>query len=909
MRVPICIFILIVACTFSIIPSSATVWQVFNDSTLSSAISEAQENDVIYLNSGVYNNSFSITKKGISLIGASSSNVIFDLCGSNLVLKGENCTLKGVTIINSSKGIEVKASGCEISKCVLEGLTYSTGVYIKEDNTIFSNNIVSNCTGTYFAVYGLGDECTYSGNTFINNSCAGLSLYVNSDNNVVYNNIFCKNKYGIYIWSAGNGNEIYLNDFIDNDDNIISTNPPSIQWHSSELVSYHYNDKSYSSYLGNYWSDHSSSDVNGDGILESPYTVSNGAGTDSYPLASNFETYIDVSSDPADLIVDSLALSSLVANQPNRIQINVSNIGDTNAESFKVVLYCDTDSLGEEVIPSLDAGCSEQVSFTLIPSAGIITLKAVVDIEDNVVESLESNNEMSETIVSESIEIDDNWFQFHKDAEHTGYYPGEAPDDSTLLWVSDDINAVGSSSLVIAESTVFVNCGNSVMSASGDENSSVTGLDMYTGEIVGTYVNGSTSRGSWATPCYYEGNIYCGRSDSVNGGDLIVNGKRYVGDYDGYRYYCTYEENGTNVWTKSVNGLAMGTPVYSDGMVYLTSCKFEYSGDVYCVDASTGDTIWHISTPSGRDTSGTASVYNDILYFTTYNWNGDGDIYAVDKYDGTILWRKTIQRTDSCPAVAYGNVYVCGGCPGYSKLQTYCFDAVTGDELWNTTASYSGIGAWTCSPVVADDKCFVGKMDSTMYSYSAIYAFDAYNGNQLWSSSGGGASPAISEGILYTVGNDGKVYAYGSLCGPHAEFTSDVSSGTVPLNVSFMDKSASNITAWQWDFDNDGNVDSTEQNPVHTFVLAGKYTVSLTVTNEEGTDKEIKESFIVVTDNTSSDDWNPWNDSTSLDGSKITTSELQKGIECWLYDLSAPTTGATITTPRLQQLIGLWLES
>jgi PKD repeat protein len=124
-----------------------------------------------------------------------------------------------------------------------------------------------------------------------------------------------------------------------------------------------------------------------------------------------------------------------------------------------------------------------------------------------------------------------------------------------------------------------------------------------------------------------------------------------------------------------------------------------------------------------------------------------------------------------------------------------------------------------------------------------------------------------------------------------------------------MDKSASNITAWQWDFDNDGNVDSTEQNPVHTFVLAGKYTVSLTVTNEEGTDKEIKESFIVVTDNTSSDDWNPWNDSTSLDGSKITTSELQKGIECWLYDLSAPTTGATITTPRLQQLIGLWLES
>ena len=909
MRATIFMFILIVVCTFSIIPSSATVWQVFNDSTLSLAISEAQENDAIYLNSGVYNNSFSITKKGISLIGASSSNVIFDLCGANLVLKGENCALKGVTIVNSSKGIEVKASGCEISKCVFEGLTYSTGVYIKEDNTIFSNNVVSNCTGTYFAVYGLGDECTYSGNTFINNNCAGLSLYTNSDNNIVYNNVFQQNKYGIYIWSAGSGNQIYLNNFIENDQSIIATNPPSIEWNSPEVVAYTYGGKSRSSYLGNYWGEDSGSDVNDDGIIDSEYILPSGAGTDSYPLASNFETYVDLSSESADLMVDSIYPGLLVADQPNRIRVNISNIGETDSDAFKVVLYYGTEYLGEEVIPNLASGSSTQASFTLLPPAGHVGLKAVVDVEDSVEETLEANNEMSTTISSEIVEIDENWFQFHKDEQHTGYYPGDAPDDSTLLWVSDDINAVGSSSPVVAEGTVFVNCGDSVMSSSGDDDSSVTGLDMYTGETIGIFGSGCTAWGSWTSPCYYEGNIYCGRSDSVNGGDLIVDGKRYVGDYEGYRYYCTYAENGTSVWTKSVNGLAMGTPAYSDGMVYLTCCKFELSGDVYCVDAETGDEIWHISTPSGHDTSGTTSVYNDILYITTYNWNGNGDIYAVDKYDGTVLWRKTIQRTDSCPAVAYGNVYVCGGCPGYSKLQTYCFDAVTGNELWNITASYSGIGAWTCSPVVADGKCYVGKMDSTMYGYSSIYAFDAYTGDVVWTSSGGGASPAISESILYTVGNDGKVYAYGSLSGPHAEFTSDVSSGTVPLNVSFMDMSASNITAWQWDFDNDGNVDSTEQNPVHNFALAGEYTVSLTVTNEKGTDKETKESFIVVTENTSSDDWNPWNDTTSLDGSKITTSELQKGIECWLYDLSAPTTGAMITTPRLQQLIGLWLES
>ena len=289
-----------------VLPSNATLWQAYNSSTLEASISEASTNDVIYLNPGIYNESISLNIEGLSFIGAGADKVTFDLGGSNLVMSAEGCVLKGVSVVNSSRGVEVKASGCEISKCVFDGLTYSTGVYIKEDNIVFSNNVVSNCTGTYFAVYGLGDECTYSGNTFINNNCAGLSLYTNSDNNLVCNNVFQQNKYGIYIWSAGSGNEIYLNDFIENDQNIIATNPPSIEWNSPEVVAYTYEGKSRSSYLGNYWGEDSGSDVNDDGIIDSEYTIPSGAGTDSYPLASNFATYVDLSSESTDLMVDSI---------------------------------------------------------------------------------------------------------------------------------------------------------------------------------------------------------------------------------------------------------------------------------------------------------------------------------------------------------------------------------------------------------------------------------------------------------------------------------------------------------------------------------------------------------------------------------------------------------------------------
>ena len=51
---------------------------------------------------------------------------------------------------------------------------------------------------------------------------------------------------------------------------------------------------------------------------------------------------------------------------------------------------------------------------------------------------------------------------------------------------------------------------------------------------------------------------------------------------------------------------------------------------------------------------------------------------------------------------------------------------------------------------------------------------------------------------------------------------------------------------WAWDFDNDGTVDSHEQDPTFTYNIAGSYTVKLTVTNAAGSDKEVKADYIRV---------------------------------------------------------------
>ena len=69
---------------------------------------------------------------------------------------------------------------------------------------------------------------------------------------------------------------------------------------------------------------------------------------------------------------------------------------------------------------------------------------------------------------------------------------------------------------------------------------------------------------------------------------------------------------------------------------------------------------------------------------------------------------------------------------------------------------------------------------------------------------------------------------------PIADFSVDIASGDAPLVVAFTDCSEGNPTSWSWTF-GDGAT-SAEQNPVHTYIIPGVFTASLTVTNAAGSD-------------------------------------------------------------------------
>jgi PGF-pre-PGF domain-containing protein len=68
---------------------------------------------------------------------------------------------------------------------------------------------------------------------------------------------------------------------------------------------------------------------------------------------------------------------------------------------------------------------------------------------------------------------------------------------------------------------------------------------------------------------------------------------------------------------------------------------------------------------------------------------------------------------------------------------------------------------------------------------------------------------------------------------PAVNFTTNITQGSVPLSVQFMDLSQ-NETSRIWDFNNDGTTDSFEETAVYVYIVPGNYVVNLTAINENG---------------------------------------------------------------------------
>jgi hypothetical protein len=272
----LCVFVLVVLIVVSLSGTNTSraetsiIYVPDNYSTIQGAVNAAQTGSTIIVRVGTYFESVVINKT-ISLksedgpqstvISAASSdyNVVM-ISADNVEVSG--FTMKGYNPGNDAFGI----------------YAYST------TGGLISNNTVTGLLNSTNLSYGLilGDNFTVIGN-----SISGWKFGASTGSYaLIVSNREFNNQFDLYL--AGVGSIIYLNMF---NDSVTGVNPPTAyKWYSQEPLNYVFAGRSYSGYVGNYWASYHGSDLGGDGIGDTPYSINWNGGTgpggaaDDYPI-------------------------------------------------------------------------------------------------------------------------------------------------------------------------------------------------------------------------------------------------------------------------------------------------------------------------------------------------------------------------------------------------------------------------------------------------------------------------------------------------------------------------------------------------------------------------------------------------------------------------------------------------
>ena len=148
---------------------------------------------------------------------------------------------------------------------------------------------------------------------------------------------------------------------------------------------------------------------------------------------------------------------------------------------------------------------------------------------------------------------------------------------------------------------------------------------------------------------------------------------------------------------------------------------------------------------------------------------------------------------------------------------------------------------------------------SLCFDVKETYLIGGFGTTSLWDLSGDPTSPTLlasgppgasrlqwgtTDKVYLISSNNFQIWEVQGLLAPIADFSATPLKGSAVLPVQFIDLSVQAPISWSWVFGDGGT--SFDQNPLHSYALAGKHTVTLTATNDEGSDAETKTDYIEV---------------------------------------------------------------
>jgi PKD repeat protein len=333
------------------------------------------------------------------------------------------------------------------------------------------------------------------------------------------------------------------------------------------------------------------------------------------------------------------------------------------------------------------------------------------------------------------------------------------------------------------------------------------------------------------------------------------------------RIFCFDGTNGEVIWdayTSGPNFSVIGVEDFNgDGhpdVIGGGSDVGETQGKVFGINGQNGSFFWNFTTPGTsvwaleQLDDATGDGIKDIVA-------GDfgGGIYYIDPTIGdpfqtSIIVNSIILRFENMQDVnddGYADISI-----AHSGTNAFMLNGFNAQPLWVTSLVDKCWSIDKIPDVDGDgiDDIIAGTLSTSNYAYF----LDGANGDEIHSLNYNetidaiGAIPDINgDGSWEMVvgGRDGKLYCYsGGLNSTTlvADFTADTTFGYAPHTVQFTDLSLGNITSWEWDFDNNGIIDSQGQNPEYTYESQGVYSVSLSVSDGINTNTIVKTEYITV---------------------------------------------------------------
>jgi len=251
--------------------------------------------DLLYSNNNTLtNNSISCNHLGIRLWDSNSNTLTNNNISHNdlgIYLWSNNNTLINNSVSQNDKGIFLGlANNNTLTNNSVSYNYYGIDLFNSNNNTLTDNNASYNDLGIRLRNY-LNDSTLINNNVLYNNY--GV-VFVCAYNNTMTNNNVSHNQLGIHLCHSNS--IIYLNNFINNEDNVYSYNSTNI-WNSTSKITYTYNGNTYTNYLGNYWDDYKekypeAEEIDECGIWDTPYSIDSDA--DNHPLVKPWENYFEL---------------------------------------------------------------------------------------------------------------------------------------------------------------------------------------------------------------------------------------------------------------------------------------------------------------------------------------------------------------------------------------------------------------------------------------------------------------------------------------------------------------------------------------------------------------------------------------------------------------------------------------